>query len=345
MSENPKRIFIGGSGRSGTTLLYNCIGKNPDIYILPEHSESRFIIDHDGIHDLVDNLTVKYDVDKANETVRRFRALMTVYLTHQHDAPYFGKDFATWFGSEFYHNRINTFIDELVINKFKGSSLTTHGSKSQGKIIQYAWKLQEIAHRIRFGHGAPIPLPVIFPEQYTVKHFRDRNEILEMCTALIDDIFMHGATEENKKTWCEKTPSNLMHFGFIKELFPDSLFVHILRDPRGTVASMLNVPWAPNNVNDVSIFLKGIYQRWAEMTATLNLEDNFIEIKLEDFVQEPNKILSEIYQKAGVHAMHSDLPPMSLDRISGWKKKFSESELKIANDILNEEIALFGYEL
>jgi hypothetical protein len=43
----PRPIFIGGAGRSGTTLLYRLIGAHPDIYGFG--FETRFLIDPDGL--------------------------------------------------------------------------------------------------------------------------------------------------------------------------------------------------------------------------------------------------------------------------------------------------------
>ncbi len=343
MSANLKKIFIGGTGRSGTTLLYKCLGRNPDIYILPKNSESRFIIDHDGIQDLIENLTVKYDIGKPTESLRRFKALMTVYLTHPHDAPYFGKDFASWFGKEYYHNRVNEFIDDLILNKFTGSDLETHNSKSKGKLLKAARVLQDYIHKVRFGHSKSISLPVVFPDHYTVKYFPNRDILVRKSAELIDDIFSYGAKGEDKKTWCEKTPSNLMHIPFIKELFPDSLFVHIIRDPRATIASMMKIPWAPNNVHDTAIFLKEAYKRWFEIKRDKVKLGDFMEVKLEDFVQSPDKILAEIYSRAGVMAVHSNLPPMSLDRINGWKTSLSQDEIEEINEILKDEMKELGY--
>ena len=49
------RIFVTGTGRSGTWILYRALGCHEAIHILPR--EMRFIIDPDGLMDLVDALT------------------------------------------------------------------------------------------------------------------------------------------------------------------------------------------------------------------------------------------------------------------------------------------------
>lgn len=343
MTEKVKRIFIGGTGRSGTTHLFRCIGSNPEIYTLPKSSESRFIIDHDGIMDLIENLTVRYDIGRPTEALRRFRALMTVYLAHEHDAPYFGKDLATWIGRDYYHKRVNVFISDLVLNTFSGSDLETHNSKSRARIVRMAYFLQDVVHGWRFGHSKSIRLPVVFPEHYTAKYFEERPILIAKCSNLIDDLFMHAARAQKKNTWCEKTPANLFHLPFIKELFPDSLFVHIVRDPRGTVASMMNVPWAPSNAKDTAVFLKELFKRWFEVRKNLNSSIDFMEIKLEEFVINPGDHLSKIYQKAGISTLQHAFPMSDVDRISDWKQKLTSTEIREINLILKDEIHECGY--
>ena len=46
------------------------------------------------------------------------------------------------------------------------------------------------------------------------------------------------AKKEGKTTWGEKTPKNLFYADIIQEMFPDTKFIYIIRDPRAVVYSM-----------------------------------------------------------------------------------------------------------
>ena len=67
-------IFIGGTGRSGTTILKRILGQHPAVFAVPP--EARFIVDPDGLITLVDALSTKWSVSMSDKALRRFEDLM-----------------------------------------------------------------------------------------------------------------------------------------------------------------------------------------------------------------------------------------------------------------------------
>ena len=59
--------------------------------------------------------------------------------------------------------------------------------------------------------------------------------------SLIIDILVPFADRNGGKYLSEKTPENVLVFPELVELLPNARFIHIVRDPRATVASLLNV--------------------------------------------------------------------------------------------------------
>lgn len=59
----------------------------------------------------------------------------------------------------------------------------------------------------------------------------------------------------------DHTPSNIKSFNIINELFPQSKFIYIIRDPRAVYASIKGLDWGPNSSLKLS-------QLWIEYTAT-----------------------------------------------------------------------------
>jgi hypothetical protein len=61
------RIFVGGTGRSGTWLLYQALGSHKSVHTFP--AELRFIIDPGGLIGLVDDLTIRYSPARARSII------------------------------------------------------------------------------------------------------------------------------------------------------------------------------------------------------------------------------------------------------------------------------------
>ncbi len=68
------RVFVVGTGRSGTTRLAQVLGTHPQVFAWP--FETRFLVDPDGLRDLVYFLHESHDYFRANAAVHRFEELM-----------------------------------------------------------------------------------------------------------------------------------------------------------------------------------------------------------------------------------------------------------------------------
>ena len=77
---NMQPVFIGGTGRSGTTILARMLSLHKDIFTIP--FETRFIVDPYGLADLVDALSEKWSLYNGDRALRDFKNLMeTLYPT------------------------------------------------------------------------------------------------------------------------------------------------------------------------------------------------------------------------------------------------------------------------
>lgn len=91
--------------------------------------------------------------------------------------------------------------------------------------------------------------------------------------------------------WGDKTPLNSMNMQEIKMVFPKSVFIHIVRDPFDVVASYLKTGLYKNEIDAVT--------RWIEsIVSAKNFQkrypNDYIEVRYEELVKEPEKIVSDI---------------------------------------------------
>src|SRR5690606_17073550 len=106
------RIFIGGIGRSGTTILYNAMRTHEQVYALPK--EMRLLLDPDGLINLVDALTYRYSVIQDREIKYGYVCVSKVYFSPPDQAPFRSYGFQAWLGGEYYWNRLEEFLSALV---------------------------------------------------------------------------------------------------------------------------------------------------------------------------------------------------------------------------------------
>jgi hypothetical protein len=328
-------IFIGGTGRSGTTILYRALGCHPEIFALPR--EMRFITDHGGLMNLVDALTSRFSHVQAREAVDDFDLLMRVQLATPDGPDYPGYDLPTWLGEDHYFEQLDEFLGHLVAFEFHGLRAPLRIRRQEsGRRRWPNIRLREKTRPIR-QRGLPLSrVPV-------VKYFPERAALVQLAATFVDELFSLPARAAGKAIWCEKSPSNLQNLDFLLEMFPDAQFIHMVRDPRDVVASMKKVNWAPGQVKQIVLFLEQIYGRWETLKATLPLnERNYLQIKLEDFAREPRRHLTQIAEFSGLSDHFQGLPDIKAEAVQAHE--LSGSELDLIDLELGKVRRQYGYE-
>ncbi len=67
--------FVGGTGRSGTSLLAEIVGQHPSVWHVP--TETRFLVDPGGVEDLVRALSTEYTPFHGTDALARFTTFLT----------------------------------------------------------------------------------------------------------------------------------------------------------------------------------------------------------------------------------------------------------------------------
>lgn len=105
-----------------------------------------------------------------------------------------------------------------------------------------------------------------------------------------------------KKRIAEKTPANVLHFTELSELFPDADFVHIIRDGRDVVASLLTMDWTDTRTGKPMEMTRdpaNAAATWAhQVKAGLNAKDaglRIFELRYENLVASPRETLGALF--------------------------------------------------
>jgi hypothetical protein len=335
------RIFVGGTGRSGTWILYRSLSSHHAIHTFP--AELRFIVDPGGLLELINGLTINFSPAIGREALHRFDILMREKLSSFGKPPYAAIDLPGWLGGEYYWNRVDRFLSDITALE--------HEARYWTQEIELGGKLKRIENRIRkitsIQSGKDRS-----SRQRNLQHVREaryysnRAELVSLASIFVDDLLQNAAKINKKSTWCEKTPQNLIHLDFIWEIFPDSVFIHIKRDPRGVVISLANQVWGPNSLSDACKYVEGVYTRWFDLKKVLDIENHlYFELKLEDFAAAPTETLEKIAALCGLDYKFSDLPEINAEKVNYWKKDTPKHDIKFINDALGSITERMGYAL
>ena len=125
--------------------------------------------------------------------------------------------------------------------------------------------------------------------------------------AALAAIFETYAAERGKARWGDKTPLYMQFLPMLERLFPDALFVHLVRDGRDAALSFLAVPegimtagWG--HPRDVA----GFACQWAtEVRDARELgrrvgSERYLELRYEDLVAQPGRELERVCTFAGL---------------------------------------------
>jgi hypothetical protein len=167
----------------------------------------------------------------------------------------------------------------------------------------------------------------------------------------------------------DKCPVYAVYIKQILSVFPEAHVLHLTRDYRDNVLSMLRV-------NIESHVFSSLVSRWKYYNSKVNdakkvFPDSFMTIRYEDFVSDPavylekicnfmglpyNQDVLQFYEKKEDYlkkyprrifetGVHSNLfKPITADNIYGWRKKMPSSQVKLADSIIGASAEFWGYQ-
>ena len=252
-------FFVGGTGRCGTSQLTRVLGEHPRVHAL--EWESRFLVDPGGFEDLTRALTVAYTPYHGDDALGRLAWLLSKRLTGHTREAFRGWGLAEELGTERYRAAVGWLWQRLAWYEF--DEAVPPLGYSSGR-LQHAPGEVEVNRRV------------------VARYFPDRAELIGILREFTQGLLGGAASRAGKRTWCEKTPFNLLSVPFLLELFPSAAVVVIMRHPMHVAASHLAQPWAPSTLDRVLNWLQPVYQRWLAQRPALLADRRYVEVKAED---------------------------------------------------------------
>ncbi len=168
----------------------------------------------------------------------------------------------------------------------------------------------------------------------------------------------HMGQPEGELLWIDHSPNNLALQHELRLLFPESRFLHIVRDPRAVFASVRRLDWGRSTPAASARWWLQRHQRAS--AACSKLGQHSLSLRFEDLVSEPEATLAEVSDWLGRPFPISKLPALKLPRYTqkqhqlvngailarraeAWQDELSEREVEIIEAIVGAELDQLGY--
>lgn len=271
-------VFVGGTGRSGTTVMGDLLGKHPDVRTSTP-IEIKFLSNRSGLLDVVFGRDESPNKKKETVSIFHYRTYRKRKLREK----------------EKLADILAEFEDQVWNKWWDIDAPPPHGRGLISGISRS--NLEKLMTSLR----RDLKLNRIWAARRFIKRF----------IALQDEA---GA----EKYWVETTPMNIPTADKLLKLFPNALFITMVRDPRDVIASLLTKNWGPTTPMEGLTWIEKRLTDGHNALKEVPTKQKII-IALEDLAIHQRE---GTYQKVMGFLMLSDSPAM---------RKFFEEELTPAN--------------
>ncbi|MBD3306748.1 hypothetical protein GF339_10010 [candidate division KSB3 bacterium] len=322
----PKICLIGGTGRSGTTILNQIFARHPD---LADLQEWRFLTDPDGILDFYAACQIWSPFHYDLRVKRLERLLKRIGKKHPLSTPYF-------LLQKF---RLLEKLTWIVRPSYVHVCATDYCPNFLRLVDELLERL--IAFRYQ---GYWIGMDVIRTDEIRYAPFPDKAAIAQILRNFLEQVIQDVLDDQHVSHYLEKGTWNILWFDQMLELLPEARLVHIYRDPRDVVASSIRQKWMPSDPLQCARIYKDLIGRWENIRRRVPAERVF-EIALESLVAAPEKSLKSICEFWEI-PWHETLLEVDLSKSHAgrWKQELTPTAQRDIQSLLQQEVTSMGYE-
>ncbi len=183
--------------------------------------------------------------------------------------------------------------------------------------------------------------------------------------AAITDLYARYARERGKPRYGDKTPANVLYVDLLAGAFPKARFLHIVRDGRDVVPSLMEMHFGPDRFGAAALFWRDRVSRGRAGGRRVGA-DRYREIRYEDLVADPEPVLRDIcsffelpyepnmleyHQRADevldglrfTHHVQGIRRPPSTD-VRDWRANLPDHEVQLFEALAGDLLDDFGYE-
>jgi len=201
------------------------------------------------------------------------------------------------------------------------------------------------------------------------EHYWNADMVTEQAARRLHARFEYYRHKSGKPRFINKHPRNSVRIDYMREIFPDAFFIHLIRDGRAVVNSIITqtprkptrqgIPFAnfckPPNwrqfLRDDPVEQAAL--QWREIVGYVlgkrsELGDRYHEFKYEDMCSTPREVFASAFEFAGLpvsDAFLSGIPERLENRNFKYEEKFSQAQLDTINTIQKDLLQELGYKV
>ena len=318
--------FIGGTGRSGTSITRKLLGCSGDVATL--EFEHRLLIDPDGPIEFLKKLESYQDPYKTDLAIHR----MFDHLTSlDSSSPLVTLVDYTIKNSAFLRKRFN-------LSKYSGWRLSDTFENYSEAVETFKARLSLSTYNARWA-GSP---SFVYKNQM---HYFSKNKRESFVSALrefYETLVSNLLAANSKSHFVEDSTWNICHIDGLSEVFPEARFVHIYRDPRDVISSFVQQSWMPSDVRQVVTIYGDLI---TDILDKASANKNCYSLKFENLVQNKNTELTSLCAFLGLeYSEEMKRFPLKNANIGRYLEDFDSATIKYLNQSLASQLERLGYD-
>lgn len=239
--------------------------------------------------------------------------------------------------------------------------LDSHPNIACGPELKVTPILAELWHGFQTTHQPSL-------KEYFLNH-ADINQIFEqIILALVEKYRI----EAGKKRIAEKSPNNVFFFQHLSHIFPKSPLIHVIRDGRDVVCSLLTMNWInpqtgqpidyTRNARKAAEYWVGAVQAGRKASKVPSISPKYMELRYEDVVSDPAPTLKKLFSfineswdpivlkfyeqdrnLAGESSAEQVSKPLYTKALGRWEKDLTDEDKQVVKEIAGDLLIEIGY--
>ncbi len=269
-------LFIGGTGRSGTTILKKALSENSAFTTFP--AEPRFFVDYGGHSELFQVLCFDWDPYRASSAIMTFRSF-----------------FLSTFTTNPFFRAFRIGCQKLKIAPFKYRQVEIASAQSAKLILAVDDFISNLGYTATesIWYGSP---SFSRKQNFYSGAKVDKCAFQSASAKYVADVAVALNSESKASYLVDDTPYTIMLYDTLSLILPAAKFVHIVRNPLDVYCSYRKQAWMRNRGAENT--LVDIYEKLIEIDSNAN-GSNYLVIKLEDLVVFPDDTADKLSQFLG----------------------------------------------